>query len=244
MSMDLKPTQVHIWFYCWERFLPGDVTARMQAIVSADERSCYERFRFEKDRQVYLIAHVLLRRVLSQYRNEDESAWQFAHGQQGKPFIVSPLSGAGLSFSLTHADGIVACAVSTGLEIGVDAENVNRRCAMLEIARSNFAPAELKHLENTSPPRQRDLFFAYWTLKEAYVKARGLGLSLPLQGFTLDLRDTVAPRISFQPGVDTDPLSWCLWLHRPNEKHMLAAAVRMARGAQFILRDAAELLGI
>lgn len=232
--------EIEIWYFAWDDPPTTGMVEALYPSLSAGERDQYHRFHFDRDGHAYLLAHVLLRRVLSRCHPVSESAWTFSLGSHGKPFIALPE--CGLHFSLTHTAGLVACAASTYSEIGVDAERIDRCVEYLDLARSIFAPGEVRSLEREPAAVLPERFFTIWTLKEAYVKARGLGLSLPLQDFEVrpDLGDSAA--VSFFRGLDADPCQWRFRRFRPTAPHVMAAAVRASVPLEFTWRNAAVLL--
>ena len=148
-----------------------------------------------------------------------------------------------LRFNLTHSDGIVACAISVRIELGIDAENMNRARSPMDIARSVFAPSELAALERAPQTAREELFFAFWTLKEAYVKARGLGLSLPLDRFAFTIGESDLPTIAFHRDLDDDPADWQFQLYRIDHERMLSvAAHNHGVPSRITLRSAAQLI--
>lgn len=233
---------MHIWFYTWDGLPSASLLHALYPTLSHDERERHGRFHFEKDRHIYLLAHVLLRRALSQYEDIPEVSWEFAIGSHGKPYLASLVHDP-LCFNLTHTAGLVACAISRHAELGLDAERIDRPCDFLEIARSVFAPAELRSLDDAPESGRPELFFTYWTLKEAYVKARGAGLSLPLQDFAIRL-DPGGAGIEFLGAGEGGPDEWRLRVFRPTPHHVLAAAMRMSGTAEFQIHDGAGLINL
>ena len=234
----LPLSQVHIWHYSWGG---SPDPARLEALypaLSSGEREQHRRFHFEKDRNTYLLAHVLLRRVLSRYGDRPPNAWDFVPGSHGKPSIVDP-GREDLRFSLTHTAGLVACAARRHGEVGVDAERIDRACDFLAIARSMFAPAEVTQLENSRAEIQRDLFFRIWTSKEAYVKALGLGLSASLKDFSIEAG---VPCIHFSSPAQGNESEWRLRLDTPTPHHVLATAFQMPCDPDVFVYDGATLL--
>jgi 4'-phosphopantetheinyl transferase len=157
----------------------------------------------------------LVRRVLSTYRPVAPEAWRFTTGSHGKPLLDPD---CGLVFSVAHTDGLTVVAVCTGDEVGVDVERVDRRVP-LGVAGRWFAPAELEALAAAPEPERARRFLELWTLKEAYVKARGLGvIGLSLASFVID---PAGPRL--QAAADDDPARWHLTL-RAHGDHLIAVA--------------------
>jgi 4'-phosphopantetheinyl transferase len=198
---------------------------RLLPVLSPEERMTCGRFVFEKDRLQYLLAHTLLRQTLSQYAPVRATDWRFVAEDYGKPQIALPLDEP-LYFNLSHADGLVACVVARQSQVGVDAEQLGRSGSLLEIAHHFFAPAEVAYMEKHLPSEQREIFFNIWTLKEAYIKARGLGLSLPLQEFAFELKQGQPPGITFSAAINDSPERWRFETLRPGPQHIIAVAAQ------------------
>jgi 4'-phosphopantetheinyl transferase len=176
-------------------------------------------------RATHLLARALVRTTLSRYASVPPESWRFEVGAHGKPEIVGA---PGLRFNLSHTDGVVACAVAADVDVGVDVEDSQRRSSYLQVARRFFAAAEVDALERLPEVEQRQRFFEIWTLKEAYIKARGLGLPLPLRRFAFDRSDPASIAVAFDAELGESPEDWQLALARPTERHVLALA--LARG--------------
>ncbi len=177
-------------------------------LLTPDERERWGRFRFDEDRRMYLAAHVLLRTALSAYAGVPPSAWRFEAGSHGKPSICAPDIPRPISFNLAHTRGLVACAVSVTFEhVGVDVERIDRAVDILGLASRYFAPSEAASLQALASPQRAERFFAFWTLKESYLKARGLGLTLPLDQAVFDIGDA-GVQVALGPRLDDDAASW------------------------------------
>jgi 4'-phosphopantetheinyl transferase len=202
---------------------PGAVDT-CRRLLSVDERVRADRFKFERHRRQYIFAHAMLRLALSHVAsNVPPTDWSFADGRYGRPFVASPKISSALHFSLSHADGCVACVVSGHETVGVDVETVSRRVAPLSTALRFFAPEEVETLRGLPEPAAIERFFDYWTLKEAYLKARGFGLNLPLDAFAMQV-SREAIEISFKPDIADDPQGWRFQLLSPSPSHRLAIA--------------------
>src|SRR5262249_33539026 len=134
--------------------------------------------------------------------------WVFAANAHGKPEIAGPKGMLPLSFNLSHTRGLAVVAVTLSSEIGVDVENVQRREVGLELAERYFAAEEGVYLGRLAAAERKSAFFDYWTLKEAYLKARGLGLSLPLDAFNFSLAEGQSPQVSFSPPIVDGRTDW------------------------------------
>ncbi|MDA9544013.1 4'-phosphopantetheinyl transferase [Bradyrhizobium sp. CCBAU 45321] len=203
--------------------VPGAAEA-CRRLLSVDERARADRFVFERHRRQYIFAHAMLRLALSQVAsNVAPTDWTFGAGRYGRPFVAAPATSTALHFSLSHADGCVACVVSRHEAVGVDVETVSRRVAPLSTALRFFAPEEVETLRGLPEPAAIERFFDYWTLKEAYLKARGFGLNLPLDAFAMQV-SREAIEISFKPDIVDDPDAWRFSLCSPSPAHRLAIA--------------------
>jgi 4'-phosphopantetheinyl transferase len=189
-------------------------------LLTTDERERLARYRFPRDQDVYLAAHGLLRLMLSWHEGGDPRAWRFRAGQFGRPEIESPASR--LRFSISHTRGIAACAVGIDHDIGLDVETVTS-AAPLEVAEHYFSPREQHDLRQLRSQDQSARFFTYWTLKEAYLKARGFGLSMPLDRFSF-FEDGDEWRIAFEPPFTDDPARWRFWSWNVGETYRAALA--------------------
>lgn len=230
-----RPDEVHLWVVEPERVTDPGLLSAYHTLLNAEERERHSRFRFEKHRQQFLVSHALVRVTLSRYAPVPPASWRFSTNAYGRPEI----SGEGLPrlrFNLSHTDGMAVCAVALDMEVGADVEHSGRPGQTVELADSFFASSEVKALRALPPERQRERFFDYWTLKESYIKARGAGLSLPLDQFAFHLEPGKPPRISFDARLADDPESWQFVQIRLSAEHPAAVAVRRTRGLPFTVR--------
>ena len=195
-------------------------------LLTVDEHERMARFVFERDRRSFLLTRALVRTTLSRYASVAPADWRFIANVHGRPEILDRPAGVpDLRFNLSHTDGLIACAVTIGREVGVDVEHVGRHL-MHDVAGRHFAPKEVTDLRSLPESEQDRVFFDYWTLKEAYIKARGFGLALPLGDFAFKLNPPHAPAISFEPALEDDPATWQFLQDWPTPTHRLALAVR------------------
>jgi 4'-phosphopantetheinyl transferase len=226
------PGVVDVW-YTFVEDAPGAPPEGCAALLSGEERERHGRFVFEKDRRLFLAARVLVRTVLSRYAAVDPADWRFDAGSHGRPHIAGPALGLaeGLHFNLSHAPGLVACAVSAAHPAtGVDVERLDRARDPLALADRYFAPSEVEALRACPAADRALLFFTFWTLKESYIKARGLGLALPLDGFAFALRDG-AVSVHFEEEMGDDAARWRFALFEAGPDHLLALGVDTAGAA-------------
>jgi 4'-phosphopantetheinyl transferase len=204
---------------------------RLSLQLNPVERAQASRFMLLKDRFAFSAGRVLVRKTLSEYSIEPPGGWQFESNPYGKPMIIRSPGTPDLRFNISHSTGIVVAAFSLGREIGVDVEYIEQKIDCLELARSQFSSAEIELLDALSEQRQVDAFFALWTLREAYAKARGIGLSIGFSEFAFSLEP---PAISFSPQTAEKPDCWFFWQDQPSSSHLLAVAAQRLPEEQLI----------
>jgi 4'-phosphopantetheinyl transferase len=230
---------VHVWFRATDA-LDAAAIAAAASVLSDEERERYRRFHFARDARDYAAAHALLRQTLSLGGDRAPAEWQFEKTPAGKPLLIG--DGAGrASFSLSHTRGMVACAVTSGAEVGVDVECVDRDVDGDEIAARFFAPAEAAQLMDVQANARRDRFFDLWTLKEALVKALGRGMAVSLRSLAFTI---CAGGDIHLNAPDLDPGAWQFALFAPSPRHRLAvAAARTPSSPARIIFRSLECLG-
>jgi 4'-phosphopantetheinyl transferase len=176
---------VHFWL---ER-VGGTAEPRDLAILDDEERARAHRFSFERDRRRFVARRAFLRRVLAEYTGGAPARIRYRKSPTGKPQLADV---DGVAFSTSHADGLAIVAVATGGEVGVDIERIRAMPDALDIARRFFTEHEAAHLSAIAGPMRSAAFLRLWTRKEAYVKALGHGLALPLDDFEV-LEPVVPP---------------------------------------------------
>ena len=206
-------------------------TGVWRRLLSDDERARNDRFIAPSARRQHLAARALLRMTLSRYAPSAPNEWRFAAGVHGKPMLAAPAAGRDLRFNLSHTDGLVAIVVAEGREVGVDVENVTRPIDVGSLGKSVFSHPERLAFGAASPSAQPGLFFTLWTLKEAYAKALGIGLSRPFAEVAFDLSGE-EPRLAFD-GWGRDGDDWRFASVPPTARHALAVA---AEGGALDLR--------
>ena len=197
----LAEDAVHVW-----RLSLASCPDGARELLSADERERADRFHFARDRDRFVAARAGLRRVLAGYAGGAPGELAFGYASHGKPYLVGP--GAALAFNLSHAHEVALVAVTRGREVGVDVEHVRADVELERLARTTFSPAEQRALL-ALPPEERALaFFRGWTRKESYIKARGEGLSMPLDRFSVSL--DAGPDVGFEPDDPDERARWTI----------------------------------
>jgi 4'-phosphopantetheinyl transferase len=223
----LAPDRVHIRYHLTEGLDEAGV-ARAVAILSDAERTRGQRFVFARDRRDFAAAHALTRLALSRYGDLAPEQWRFEEGRDGKPSLPADAGTPPLTFNLSHTQGLVACAIAPGVDVGIDVERVDRRVGAEEIAARFFSPEERADLASCPAGERARRFFELWTLKEAYIKAIGKGLSHSLNTFGFALNEPGS--IGFLPPPDVDMSAWQFALFAPTGLHAMALAVRREHG--------------
>jgi 4'-phosphopantetheinyl transferase len=211
-------------YYVFQEALGPRLREGLMGLLSDDERERRARFLRESDRDLYLLAHGMLRRVLAVHTGVEARKLRFETGVYGRPELSGPASIGSLRFNLTHTPGLAACAVASGRAVGVDAEHLIRKIDLPSVSARVFSTAERRGLEALSGRDAIERFFLLWTLKEAYVKALGRGFSLPLRSITTV--PTIDQRAVLQlDDMDDDASRWVLRTHRAGAEHQLALAL-------------------
>ena len=183
---NLPAGEVHVWLFDPGLLNNADLRRAAESLLSAEERERSQRFVFDDDRYAYIAARAVARTALSVYSGTARAAdISFVFNAYGKPSVGHPVLSRRLSFNLSHTRGLVACAAAWDIDLGIDVEAV--RNAPLDLAERYFASPEVVVMRARSPEDQPDAFFAFWTLKESFIKARGMGLSIPLDSFAVSL---------------------------------------------------------
>lgn len=214
---------------------PGALEASCEPLLDAAERARLARLRHPVRRREFVVARALVRTMLSRAAAVPPDAWRFDAGPHGRPEIAAPAAAPRLRFNVSHTREVVGCAVTLACDVGLDLEDVRRPRRVLALAGRHFAPAEVAMLRALDEPARTARFFDVWTLKEAYLKARGLGLRLPLHRFAFDVGDDGTVRATFDAALGDDPAGWHFALRTTAPAHRLALAVRRAGDAPLAL---------
>lgn len=228
--MDLAADSRRIDIWCTYISDIGEDTLwpRYEALLSEDERARRNRFRFAKDRRRYLVTRALVRTVLSRYAMVRPEEWVFSAGPRGRPRVFSPSPAPPLEFNISHSADLVMLGVTSGRTLGIDAESLELREADIEGLDRYFAPEESAALLRLPPVCRRRRFFELWTLKESYIKARGMGLAIALDAFRFELTGEEGLTLHMRPELGDSPKRWRLWQFALRAGYL--AAVCAARG--------------
>jgi 4'-phosphopantetheinyl transferase len=171
----LAPEEVHLWYASLEQ--PTSLVEQLMPTLSANERARAERFHFTRDREHYILARGMLRKILGNYLKVELGCLEFNAGPNGKPALIHRSSSSAIHFNLSHSHNLTLYAFSRDREVGIDLEYI-RPIAEAEQIAERFFPQQARNvLRNLSPNELDKQFFIYWTRMEAYLKARGDGLA-------------------------------------------------------------------
>jgi len=228
-------SNVYIW-YRSTASLDDEAAKSADRHLSIEERARRDQLRFGADRRDFTIAHDLLRRALSRYVDMPPTDWRFSTNDYGKPFLESiDPQVRELSFSLSHTRGCVACAITSKAPLGVDVERIDQSQCVQEIADRYFCKREAGWLRQYSDDLRNIRFAELWTLKEAFLKAVGVGLSGSLTNVSFRFREPA--RIEFSGPSTIDPHEWHFALFEPVYNVRLGIVVRSVARPRFFMRQ-------
>ncbi len=224
LMIELFEDEIHLWFTFPKKITDVALLSKYQQFLAVDERERWQRFHFDRHKHQYLVTRALVRTTLSQYADAKPENWTFSKNQYGKPAIKEPESG--LFFNLSNTETLIVCAVSRQDNLGIDVENVQHQSSTVAIARRFFSAQEVDELLGVAEKRQRRRFFQYWTLKESFIKAKGMGLYLPLEhfSFSIDENDKFL-RLAFDDSLQDEAAHWQCWLLQVTENHYAAVCI-------------------
>lgn len=223
---------VQVWYALTERLAESDIAEARDRLSPAERARC-DRFHFERDKRDYAVAHALLRHALTVHEGVPAAPWSFDAGPHGKPFLAPGQSA--LECNLAHTNGLVACVLTHAGPVGVDVESLERAVNGDEVAQRYFSPLEIEGLGQLQGVERGTRFIELWTLKEAYLKAIGAGLSNPLNDFGFELAGNSALVFHAPPGATR--ADWQFALFAPSAAHRMAVAVGSDREIDYIVRS-------
>lgn len=242
--MDLAADSRRIDLWCTYIAEIGDASlfSRYDALLSTEERAAQRRFVFARDRRRYLVTRALVRTVLSRYARVRPEAWVFSAGPHGRPAISAPLRVPALEFNISHSGDLVMLGVTSGRTLGIDTESIAERAADIDGLDRYFAPEESAALLALPAQERRRRFFELWTLKESYIKARGMGLSIALDAYRFELAGERGLTLHMRPELGDAPERWRLWQMAPRSGYLAAVcATRGEDDPRIIVREVVPL---
>ncbi len=238
MMLTLTDDEVHLWLADCSDFSSVQVLADCEELLDESEIIRAQRFLFSEHRQRFLLTRGLIRNVLSSYVTTIRpQSWVFENNQYGRPAIVKPQLSRTLHFTISHSRDIVAIAVAAVAEVGVDAEVRKSERPLYKIAKRFFSEQEYADLRSLTPALQEQRFYDLWSLKEAYIKACGMGLAIPLRQFSFNLDEEGSIAISFDAQRNDNPALWEFWQFQVWNHATIALALK-----SLFVRDGARLI--
>lgn len=224
-QLELAEDEVHVW--CAHQDYDAIELRQIEETLSADEKARASRFAFERDRNRYIATRGILRELLGRYVNRAPAQLAFDYGPQGKPVLRAEAGGRPVQFNVSHSERVALLAFSVGRRLGIDVELI-REIAGEQIAEHYFSPQEVAELNSLPASLQDEGFFLCWTRKEAYIKARGEGLHIPLKSFHVSLTPGAPVRLEAPDGAQ-----WSLHSIHPEGRYVGAL---VAEGGGWRLR--------
>ena len=222
-------TQALVWHLEPESIEDAATCDSLMRWLSDDERARMQRFHASRHRHAYLVSHALVRGALARELSCDPGSLVFETNAFGKPQLVQPASTPRLEFNLSHTDGLCVVALSWQSRLGCDVEHLNRLGLDVEISRRFFTPEESEEIATHPSERQIHRLLSYWTLKEAYIKAEGKGLSMGLDTFYFSL-DNDSPRLILKHGAQQPSASWQFQQVILRDRFLFSLAIACAEG--------------
>lgn len=203
---------------------PVQVLALYLACLSRQEREQLSGLRFEPDRTSYLVAHGMLRHALTQYcKDVSPAGWSFEIGPHGRPEVAHAGSAGQIRFNLSHTRTLVACVVMRSVPCGIDVEYLDRHLDVHELLHTTLSESERVRFASIPTADHAARFFRHWTLKEAYVKAIGLGLLVPFDKISFELDQDIALSLDASLAAHSTSFKFEQWV--TTDRHMVSVAL-------------------
>lgn len=207
-TLALPHDEVHVWLADLNQ--SGFSAQDVDRVLSQEERERAARFYLQADRNRFTAGRGMLRLILGSYLNTDPGHLQFSRGPHGKPALVTERGADALCFNIAHSHDVALCAVARGRDIGVDVERVRADVDVDLIAERLFSQQEIAALRSLPPERKLTAFFTCWVRKEAYLKARGDGLAMDLDSFSVSFSPGEPAALLDVRGCPEEALAWSL----------------------------------
>ena len=218
----LENREVHLWAVQLDA--SDRDLARCFSWLSVEEGDRAERFKFDQHRRDFVVSHGILRLLLGEYLKTSPADIIFSHGTKGKPAVTD--TGLSIRFNMSHSGRMAVYAFTAGCEVGVDVERIRPMTDMEDIAARFFSAEEAAELKDVEEANRTQGFFNCWTRKEAYIKAVGDGLSLPLDGFRVSLKPSEPAELLSLGGDAQAAKLWTLHHFVPATDYIGAIAYR------------------
>ena len=209
VGLDIADREIHVWRTALK--CDDGLIDNYRNLLTEDERARANRFRLEEHKDRFTIRRGILRVLIGRYLNQGPYGEPFPLNEFGKPRLPTVASGLDLRFNVSHSSGMALLAFAHNREIGVDVEAIRPDIDYCALATRFFSPTESSTLLSLPPNQRSRAFFAGWSRKEAYIKARGMGLSMPLDQFDVSIRPGEPAKILAIRDVPENSALWSLW---------------------------------
>ena len=231
----LQENEVHLWRIDLDQVAAAE--SRWRGVLSQDERIRADRFKFTKDRQNFTATRALLRTLLGSYLAENPKELTFVYGQNEKPSLGPGHGPEEVQFNVSHSGVRALIAIARKRPVGVDIEEIRENIDCDSLARRYFSPSEQAALAALQVSERSRAFFRCWTRKEAYIKAHGTGLALPLHAFDVSIASTEENvLLATRPNA----VEVALWSIRAIEAGQSYEAALCVQGRDWVLNSPCE----
>jgi len=244
-QIQIKKSEIHLWQLELADFELFSLQSECLAWLTEPELKRFQRYQFDRHRKQLLLGRVLMRVALSNYdRSVAPASWNFTHNDYGKPAISEEQNSASVYFNLSHSAEKVVLAVSRFKDIGVDVEYAKKSRRIAAIAQRYFSDKEAAQLLILPEDQQQSRFYDLWTLKEAYIKACGMGLAIPLQHFSCGFAGDDRLTVEFDAQRNDLESAWQFWQLSAGSDFKLAVAAKAAEGGLVQSLSGWRLIGL
>ena len=228
LSQPLPDSDIHIW--CTPLNVSQEDLSHYISLLSLDEKTRAERFYFEKDRNHFIVGRGLLRTLISRYLEMNPAQIEFVYEDHGKPALKPVLQDKTLGFNLSHSKDLALYAFSWDRKVGVDVEHIHPMPDIDDFAERFFSSRESAYINSLSGQQKEAVFFKLWTCKEAFLKANGNGLTLPINEVEISLETESSVRLQSIGKEKEQTAHWRLEIFNPVPGYQAALAVEGYEG--------------
>jgi len=241
--VELDSRQIHLWWVDTEAINEPALLETYRAVLSDAERARELRFHFPEGRKQYLLTRALVRMTLSRLAPVPPTDWTFSETEYGRPEVSNPHADMrGLVFNVSHTKGCIVLAITRDRALGVDVESLQKSRSHLDLATRVFKPSEVTAMRAEPESRHPERFLELWTLKEAYIKARGMGLSLAPERFGFELASDRTLSLFLDDDLNDDAARWWFKQYRLTDDHILSVCCeRLTEPAEVLLKQIVPL---
>ena len=232
--VQLQENEVQIW----KLKLPqqANFVAQSYHLLSEDEKNRAEKYKFNEDRDNFISSRGVLRIIAGKYLDVSPESIKFSYSSYGKPFLSLTEYPIRVNFNLSDTKGLVLYAFTLKNEIGIDVESLHKIMDMAAVASRFFSINEVQRLKHVALAKRDDAFLSCWTLKEAYIKAIGEGLSCPLDQFEMAFTEGQKPSLLYSQWDENEKERWQMYRIQAPEGYIASLAVE-GRSHNLIYKD-------